>query len=137
MTYGHLQADCLYTGISSGPTLGIEYGKPLPLPLRMQNINKWPNNNIQSHFIMKRFNMTQRRVICPRNHLLRTATTTGDIRELTSPRVGVSASCRVTAPCGVCVCRCIVSWVSTSYWSASRSGRNAIVSTSPASPTKR
>ena len=27
MTYGHLQADCLYTGISSGPTLGIEYGK--------------------------------------------------------------------------------------------------------------
>jgi len=34
MAYGHLRADCLYTGISSaGPTLGIEYGKPLPLPL--------------------------------------------------------------------------------------------------------
>jgi len=32
MTYGHLQADCLYTGISPGPTLGVEYGKPLPLP---------------------------------------------------------------------------------------------------------
>ena len=27
MTYCHLRADCLYTGISSGPTLGIEYGK--------------------------------------------------------------------------------------------------------------
>jgi len=27
MTYGHLRADCLYTGISSRPTLGIEYGK--------------------------------------------------------------------------------------------------------------
>ena len=33
MTYSHLRADCLYTGISSGPTLGNEYGKPLPLPL--------------------------------------------------------------------------------------------------------
>jgi len=32
MTYGHLQADCLYAGISSGPTLGVEYCKPLPLP---------------------------------------------------------------------------------------------------------
>jgi len=30
MTYGHLHADCLYTRISSGPTLGIEYGKLLP-----------------------------------------------------------------------------------------------------------
>jgi len=27
MTYGHLRPDCLYNGISSGPTLGIEYGK--------------------------------------------------------------------------------------------------------------
>jgi len=26
----HLQVDCLYTGISSGSTLGNEYGKPLP-----------------------------------------------------------------------------------------------------------
>jgi len=25
MTYGHLRDDCLYTGISSGPALGIEY----------------------------------------------------------------------------------------------------------------
>ena len=32
MTYGHLRADCLYTGSAPGPTLGIEYGKPLPLP---------------------------------------------------------------------------------------------------------
>jgi len=32
MTYGHLRADCLYTGPAPGPTLGIEYGKPLPLP---------------------------------------------------------------------------------------------------------
>ena len=37
MTYGHLRADCLYTGISSaGPTLGVEYGKPLPLPVYIQ-----------------------------------------------------------------------------------------------------
>ena len=27
MTYGHLQADCLYTGSAPGPTLGVEYGK--------------------------------------------------------------------------------------------------------------
>jgi len=26
----HLRADCLYTWNSSGPTLGNEYGKPLP-----------------------------------------------------------------------------------------------------------
>jgi len=32
MTYGHLRTDCLYTGISYGPTLGVEYGKPLSLP---------------------------------------------------------------------------------------------------------
>jgi len=24
----HLRADCLYTGIAPGPTLGNEYGKP-------------------------------------------------------------------------------------------------------------
>jgi len=32
MTYSHLRADCLYTRISPGTTLGNEYGKPLPLP---------------------------------------------------------------------------------------------------------
>jgi len=48
--------------------------------------NKW-HNNIQLHFIVKHFNMTQRRVLCPHNHLLKTATTTGDIRELSSLRV--------------------------------------------------
>jgi len=31
MTYSHLPAACLYTGISSNPTLGIEYEKPLHL----------------------------------------------------------------------------------------------------------
>jgi len=30
MTYSHLQADCLYTGISSGPTLANEYGRTFP-----------------------------------------------------------------------------------------------------------
>jgi len=50
-----------------------------------KNINKWLSNNIQLHFIMKYFNMTQRRVLCPHNHLLKT-TTTGDIRELSSCR---------------------------------------------------
>jgi len=34
---------------------------------------------------MKHFNMTQWRVLCPHNHLLKTTTsTTGDIRELSS-----------------------------------------------------
>jgi len=63
---------------------------------RKKNINKWLNNNIQLHFIMKHFNMAQWRVLCPHNHLLETATTTGDIRELSSPRVGISASYPVT-----------------------------------------
>jgi len=35
---------------------------------------------------MKHFNMTQWRVLCPHNHVLKT-TTTGDIRELSSPWV--------------------------------------------------
>jgi len=30
MASNHLRADCLYTGISSGPTLGNEYGRILP-----------------------------------------------------------------------------------------------------------
>jgi len=30
-----------------------------------KNINKWLNNNIQLHFIMKHFSMTQRCVLCP------------------------------------------------------------------------
>jgi len=57
-----------------------------------RNINKWLNNNIQLHFIMKHFNMIQWRVLCPHNHLLKTTTTTGDIRELSSPRDVQSAS---------------------------------------------
>jgi len=40
MTYGHLQADCLYTGISSGPN-GIEYMKPLPLPFYVDGVIKF------------------------------------------------------------------------------------------------
>jgi len=44
-----------------------------------KNINKWLNNNIQLHFIMKRFNMTQWRVLCPHNHLLKTTTTTCEL----------------------------------------------------------
>jgi len=42
---------------------------------------------------MKHFNMTQRRVLCPHNHLLKTTTTTGDIRELSSPQLVRSVSC--------------------------------------------
>jgi len=30
---------------------------------------------------MKHFNMTQWRVLCPHNHILKTTTTTGDISE--------------------------------------------------------
>jgi len=41
---------------------------------------------------MKHFNMTKWRVLCPRNHLLKTATTTGDICELSSPQDVQSAS---------------------------------------------
>jgi len=41
---------------------------------------------------MKHFNMTQWRVLCPHNNLLKTTTTTGDIRELSSPRDVQSAS---------------------------------------------
>jgi len=42
MTYGQLQADCLYTGLAQGPTLGVEYGKPLPfLPLLAQEMMGW------------------------------------------------------------------------------------------------
>jgi len=52
-----------------------------------KNINKWLSNNIQLHFIMKHFNMTQWCVLCPHDHLLKTTTTTGDIRELAYPRV--------------------------------------------------
>ena len=55
-----------------------------------KNMNKWHNNNIQLHFIMKHFNMTQWRVLCPR--LLKTTTTTGDIRELCSSRLVQSVS---------------------------------------------
>jgi len=60
------------------------------------NINKWLNNNIQLHFIMKHFNMTQWRVLCPQNHVLKTTTTTGDILELSSPLVDQSARCPVS-----------------------------------------
>ena len=40
MTYGHLQTVCT-PGSAPGPTLGVEYGKPLPLPLlhRFRSIN--------------------------------------------------------------------------------------------------
>jgi len=77
-----------------------------------KNISKWLNNNIQLHFIMKHFNMTQwclrfltktryinplllMTCFCPHNHLLKTTTITGDIRELTSPLVDQSARCPV------------------------------------------
>jgi len=32
MTYGHLRLTACTPGSGPGPTLGIEYGKPLPLP---------------------------------------------------------------------------------------------------------
>jgi len=31
----HLRADCLYIGISSGPTLGSEYGRTLPFKCQL------------------------------------------------------------------------------------------------------
>jgi len=82
-----------------------------------RNINKWLNNNIQLHFIMKHFKMTQWRVLCPHNHLLKhynyyrrypwvvqsasclvceLSCASCLVRKLTSPRAGVSASCPVT-----------------------------------------
>jgi len=39
MTYGHLRADCLYTGISSGPNACIEYGKAFTFTLLVQHCN--------------------------------------------------------------------------------------------------
>jgi len=60
-----------------------------------KDINKWLDNDIKLHFIMKHFNMTQRRVLCPHNDILKTTTTTGDIRELSSPIVDQSARCPV------------------------------------------
>jgi len=57
------------------------------LSTHAKNINKWLNNNIQLHFIMKHFSMTQWRVLCPHNHLFKTTTTTSNIRELSSYRV--------------------------------------------------
>ena len=50
---------------------------------------------MQLHFIMKHFNMTHWRVLCSHNHVLNTTTTTGDIRELSSPRLVQSARCPV------------------------------------------
>jgi len=50
----------------------------------MQNINKWLNNSIQLRFIMKNFNMSQWRVLCPHNHVIKTTSTAGAIRELSS-----------------------------------------------------
>jgi len=51
-----------------------------------KNTNKWLNNNIQLHFIMKHFNVTQLRVLCPHNHV---------IKQLLP---ATSASCPVTLP---------------------------------------
>ena len=55
-----------------------------------KSINKWLNSNIQFHFIMQHFNMIQCRVLC--HNLLKTTTTTGDVRELPSPRLVQAAS---------------------------------------------
>ena len=51
---------------------------------------------------MKHFNRTRWRVLCPHNHVLKTTTTTGDIRELSSPRLVPSASWQ-SASCPVAV----------------------------------
>jgi len=63
-----------------------------------KNINKWLNNNIELHFSMKHFNMTQWRVLCPHNHVLKTrniqpATSANcRVRELSSPLLDQSVS---------------------------------------------
>jgi len=67
--YGHLWAGCLYSGISSGPTLDIEYGKPLPLPFYV---------HAQHHYILMALRSTTSVVIffsgkqpwCDRDRLL-------------------------------------------------------------------
>jgi len=63
--------------------------------MHAKNVNKWLNNNIQLHFIMKHFNMTQWRVICPHNHVLKSTTTTGSICKLSSPWLVQSVGCLV------------------------------------------
>jgi len=63
---------------------------------------------------MKHFNRTRWRVLCPHNHVLKTTTTTGDIRELSSPRdvqsaIWQSACCPVTLQPSVA---CVGTWES-------------------------
>jgi len=80
---------------------------------------------------MKHFNMTQWRVLCPHNHLLKAITTTGDIRELSSYPAHVDAAycyARSSVVCpsvarSVCLTRLtIMSLAKTLNWSRYRSG---------------
>ena len=63
MTYGHLQADCLYTGISFGPNARFEYGKPLPLPFTFFTF-RWV-----AWEPLKHYQCISRKVLCCIDHL--------------------------------------------------------------------
>jgi len=56
---------------------------------------------------MKHFNMTQWRVLCPHNHILKTTSTTGDISELSSYRSHEVVPYWLTGRMSLCVCVCL------------------------------
>ena len=69
-----------------------------------KNISIWLNNNIQLHFVMKHFNMTQWRVLCPHSHVPKSTTTyCRGIREMSFPvkETRTTRGCRRHRTCPV------------------------------------